>query len=67
MKGFNAKVISRHLDYDIGETVYMKAIGFKFSTPTLYAVLERENGKVTGYVDANEFKNRFERVRNNAG
>lgn len=59
MKGFNATVTARHLNLMPGESVYMKACAWKYSTPTMYAVLERKNGKKLMYVNGNEFRNRF--------
>ena len=61
-KGFNAKVVCRHREHMPGELMYIKACKWKFSTPTLYKILDRKNGKTTGYINGNEFKNRFRTV-----
>ena len=60
--GFNAEVVCRHRNHMPGDLVFIKACGWKFSTPTLYKILDRQNGKAIGYIDANEFKNRFKKI-----
>ena len=60
-RSFNAKVIIKHENLNIGDVVYLKPLEFKYSSPTLYAVINRKNGVAESYIDGNEFKNRFER------
>jgi hypothetical protein len=62
MKSFNAEVIIRHENLNIGDIVYLKPICFKYSTPTLFEVLNRQSGAAEGYIDGNEFRNRFKRI-----
>lgn len=71
-QSFNAKVLIRNNGLTIGDTVYLKAVGFDRTgfgyyagTPAtlLYAEINRQNGADTGvYIDANELKNNFEVV-----
>jgi len=61
-KGFNAEIIIRHRQFMPGEQVYIKACRWEYSTPTLYKILDRKNGITTGYIDGNEFKNRFRAI-----
>ncbi len=64
---FKAEVVARHLNYDVGEIVYMTEVEWRFSTPTLYAVVNPKTGKKVDYVDANEFKGRFKEIINDIG
>lgn len=58
--GFSKGVIAAHKPFNIGDLLFIKPIEFRFSSPTLYAVIDGETGKETGeYIDGNEFKNRF--------
>lgn len=60
MTGFYAKVTMRHESLMPGQIVFMKAVAHKYSTPTLYAILDRRTGVETGdEVDANTFRNQF--------
>jgi len=59
-KGFYVKAISRHNNISAGCIIYIKAVEFKNNSPTLYAILDVENGLAVGSVTANELKNRFE-------
>jgi len=62
-RSFNAISIARHEKINPGDVVYLKPIGFKWGTPTLYAVLDRLTGNKTScQIDGNQFKNRFRRA-----
>ena len=64
-KGFQARVVVRHLNNEVGSTVYLKPCEWKwghFGDITRYAILNQKTGRPEGYADANEFKNRFETV-----
>lgn len=59
--GFYAKLVVKHLNYEIGQSVYVKPVEWKFSAPTRYAILDVRSGMEVDYVTANTFRNRFER------
>lgn len=58
-KGFNVEVVCRHLKYMPGEKLYIKACAWRYSEPTMYKILSRDTGEAIGYIDGNEFRNRF--------
>lgn len=60
--GFNARVTIRHERLNIDDVVYLKPVEFKYSTPILFAIINRANGVAKDYIDGNEFRNRFEKV-----
>lgn len=66
MAGFNAKVTMRHGSYMPGDVVFVKVTRRYFGhwgAPMLYEILDRRTGVGTGdEIDANTFKNQFEKV-----
>lgn len=61
-QGFDARVLVRTNGLSVGSVVYIKPVEYLYSTPTLFAVLNRKTGVPEYYIDGNEFRNRFEKL-----
>jgi len=64
-QSFSAKVLVRNNGLEIDSLACIKPCEFRpyFDTILLYAVINKNTGQETGvYIDANEFKNNFEKV-----
>ena len=64
MKGFYAKTLVQNNGCLVNEIVYMKIYKYRpyFHTPILYKIINEQNGSIRALIDANEFKNRFEKL-----
>ena len=64
-RGFNAKVVLPHEKYSIGTVLYLKLEERSHRGRMLFAIMDRDTGRTTDYVDGNKFKNRFEEINPN--
>ena len=66
-KGFEVRCIAKHENVNYGDVSYIKPVEFYFSTPTLYAILNRADGTSIGYITGSEFKNMFTELSDDKG